>query len=317
MPANPMQRKVRNSFLIGMLVMLVVAILIGAIIYVTMVSPLLKEKEVEANIQYKLVYLVNVADGIQAGRTIQPTDVIIASLPSDKTPVDAIIATGAEGTIPVDIKTSIENNNDPEDTKMPVYTDAARCDIAKGTVLSLSVLQRENLDPTSRIIEYNMLTLPTMLEIEDYVDVRIAFPNGQDLLVVAHKSVEEINGANTISLFLSEAEILMMNSAIIENYVVKGSNMYVTKYRTNQAFDEVKSQITYVPTPEVKALVASNGNISKDAQKAIANGDSSIRNQIDTEIQKYEQERNINIESGINIQINNARTTRQEALSEY
>lgn len=315
MPANPMQRKVRNSFLIGMLVMLVVAILIGAIIYVTMVSPLLKEKEAEASIQYKLVYLINNINGIESGKTIQPTDVIVASLPSDKTPIDAITATQAEldGKIPIDVESSVLSNNGEGLT----YACAARCDIAKGTILSLSVLKREDLDPTSRIIEYNMLTLPTMLEIEDYVDVRIAFPNGQDLLVVAHKSVEEINGANTISLFLTEAEILMMNSAIIENYVVKGSNMYVTKYRTNQAVDEIKNQITYVPTPEVKALVASNSNISKDAQKVIANGDSSIRNQIDTQIQQYEEERNINIESGIQAQISNARTTRQEALSEY
>lgn len=316
MPANPMQRKVRNSFLIGMLVMLIVAILIGAIIYVTMVSPLLKEKEAEANVQYKLVYLINNVNGIESGKTIQSTDVIVASLPSDKTPEDAIIATQAEldGTLPIDVESSVISNNDSEGL---TYTNAARCDIAKGTILSLSVLKRENLDPTSRIIEYNMLTLPTMLEVEDYVDVRIAFPNGQDLLVVAHKSVEEINGANTISLFLSEAEILMMNSAIIENYVVKGSNMYVTKYRTNQAVDEIKNQITYVPTQEVKDLVAANSNISKDAQRAIANGDSSIRNQINSQIQQYEEERNMNIENGINIQINNARTTRQEALSEY
>ena len=39
MVANPMQRKVRNSFLLGILVMLIITILIGAIVFLLVIKP--------------------------------------------------------------------------------------------------------------------------------------------------------------------------------------------------------------------------------------------------------------------------------------
>ena len=49
MPSNPMQRKVRNSFLLGVLVMLLIAALIGAAIYLLVIKPKVDKEKEEAS----------------------------------------------------------------------------------------------------------------------------------------------------------------------------------------------------------------------------------------------------------------------------
>lgn len=41
MPSNPIQRKTRNSFLLGMLIMLLIAVIIIAILYFTVFADML------------------------------------------------------------------------------------------------------------------------------------------------------------------------------------------------------------------------------------------------------------------------------------
>ena len=53
MPSNPMQRKVRNSFIAGIFVMLLIVLIVGAAVFFLIVKPKMdKAKEEEQQIAY-------------------------------------------------------------------------------------------------------------------------------------------------------------------------------------------------------------------------------------------------------------------------
>ena len=61
MPSNPMQRKVRNSFFLGILVMLIITIIIGGLVFVTILKPKMdKEKGERIEYVYRLKAGVNI-----------------------------------------------------------------------------------------------------------------------------------------------------------------------------------------------------------------------------------------------------------------
>lgn len=77
--------------------------------------------------------------------------------------------------------------------------------------------------------EVNTVLMPTDLNIGDYVDIRIMFPNGTDYVVLAQKKIENIVGT-TFWMDLAEDERLLLNSATVDSYLNQGSKLYATKY---------------------------------------------------------------------------------------
>ena len=299
MPSNPMQRKVRNSFLLGMIIMLFVALLIGVLLFMLMVKPMLDEQKEEESITYASVYILT--NSIKSGSAIDNEDVILANLPSSSVPADYITA-----------------SNDGE-TKIPFDSRFAKITLEPGTILCDSLLvDEEDKDTSERLVEYNMLTLQTTLDVGDFIDVRITFGNGQDLIVVAGKEVMEVV-EDTITLRLSEGEILMMNSAIVEAYIVPTSNMYVTKYPTDIEPGLNIATPTYAPTEAVQSLIRGNPNITAEARSYFQERfDTQVReNFINDQVNQYSDERDLNIETGIREQIEKAQTARENYLSGF
>lgn len=106
----------------------------------------------------------------------------------------------------------------------------------KKTIVTASLFYEEDKEPemTTRLQEFNMITLPSDLDVGDYIDVRIRFSTGEDYAVVVGKKIESLGASeeksNTIFLRLNEEEIVRMSSAIIESYVKGGINLYANKY---------------------------------------------------------------------------------------
>lgn len=106
----------------------------------------------------------------------------------------------------------------------------------KKTIVTASLFYEEDKEPemTTRLQEFNMITLPSNLDVGDYIDVRIRFATGEDYAVVVGKRIESLGASeeksNTIFLRLNEEEIIRMSSAIIESYVRSGINLYANKY---------------------------------------------------------------------------------------
>ncbi|MCR8642106.1 SAF domain-containing protein [Paenibacillus sp. N1-5-1-14] len=112
-------------------------------------------------------------------------------------------------------------------------------DLAVGKVLKISVSDRTPIiapmlfeeGPVKRDIrsqEFNVITLPSKLKKDDFVDVRINFPTGQDYIVLSKKKVKDL-ALNTVWYDMNEVEILNFSSAIVDAYL-QGGKIYALSY---------------------------------------------------------------------------------------
>ena len=165
------------------------------------------------------------------------------------------------------VKEYLEINN------VPVI---AKVDMNKNTVITpdLVVQSDEVVTDYTRQQEYNVLILPTDLLTDDYIDIRLMTPSGQDFIVVSKVKVEipkNADGtyvADTIKVNLREDETLAMSSAIVEASGLLGSKLYATKYV--EAGMQQASLPTYTPNAAVTAQIQSNPNIVDQAKEELA-----------------------------------------------
>ena len=246
MASNPMQRKARNSFLLGMVITLLISAVIIGFVFMQLIQ---KEKELK-NIQNSYMDVSVLTRDVKSGEEITLSDfkkvkALKQSAPSNGT----TIALGEKNTAKIDLKA--------------------------GTILTEEMLNidKEAIANDIRIEEYNIISLPIDLVTDDYADIRLMLPTGQNYIVVSKKQitvpvVDGMYSADTIHMELSEDEILAMSSAIVESYIIPGSKLYATKY-TEPGIQEA-AEPTYIPRREVTSLISSNRNIVDEAKRALA-----------------------------------------------
>ena len=164
------------------------------------------------------------------------------------------------------VKTYLEMNNVPL---------VAKVDMNKNTVItpSLVVQSDEVITNDLRQQEYNMIALPVDLMTDDYIDIRLMTPGGQDFIVVSKAKVDvPMNSDNTyvtdtIRVNLTEDEILSMSSAIVEAYGLEGAKLYANRYV--EAGMQEASTPTYIPNAAVTAQISSDPNIVEKAMNAL------------------------------------------------
>ena len=313
MASNPMQRQKRVSFLLGMLVMLIIAAIIIALLFMQLIN--LKKAQDAAKAAERTVYVVST--DVASGSGIQ-----ISAIDGD-----------TERTANVSQEVA-DNKVVPENfaTASDLYTDeslsqarsdlVAKIDLKEGTILTKDMLTTSSEQVTNdlRKQEYNMLSLPTDLVSGDFVDVRIRFGNGQDYIIAAKKQVTipTIAGApaeGVININLSEDETIAMSSAIIETYQLKTAEMYVSRYT------DPGMQVAAIPTYPVNAealnLMDSNPNLLEEAKKAIASRyNRNLREQfINSQINSVDAEdRQSNLETSVEEHITQQKELRQKYL---
>ncbi len=315
MPANPMQKKARNAFILGMLLTFILILIIGGLAYYFLVIQKNKQKEKDGDV---LTYAYRLKRDVRALETITNADVEAIAVSQKAVPKDSFAS-----------KTKAKNQNGKEEWKavgLPgdIYAKVA---LKAGTIIGDSLVvgpdesyveyeydeNGEVIGPKGykndiRYVEYNMLTLGTDIEVGDFVDIRITFPNGQDLIIVVKKEIKSILG-NTVGFEMTEGEIELMQSAIVESYIIKASKLYVTKYVDAGAQGKVIK--SYSPTNEVRELMEKNSQI---IDKALRVYDSKVREFIDGERGTYSASEQQNIETGIQQEIQNAQKARQAYL---
>lgn len=292
MAVNPMQKKARNSFLLGMIITLVVCAIIGVILYIAVIGP--ENKASKEKGTATKAYALN--RDVKSGQEITADMLSPINTYSNLIPQNYIDST---------ILTSVESGKKV----------VAKVDLYKNTILTASTVTTEENTVTKdvRTMEYNMLTLPINLTIGDYVDIRITFPDGQDFIVIAKKEIKNIQG-NTVTFDMSEADIVMLNSAIVESYIMKASNIYIAKY-VEPGMQE-KAANTYVPTAEVIRLIETDSNIVSTAKNELTSRfDANIRSQMNSTVNQYSEQGLTNVEEGIQKQIEDAKKAREEYLS--
>lgn len=295
MATNPMQRKARNSFLLGMLVMLLIAGVVIALLFMQLMKK--NKKEQEELQQSVKVYVLN--KDVSSGQKIT-TDMLV-----QRTVNKSLVPSNATG----DISSLVEQEI------------VAKVSMKANTVITSELVSKSDNVITNdvRREEYNMFVLPMDLQTGDYVDVRIMFPSGQNYIVVSKKEVEipvigGINSDDTIWMNLSEDEILNISSAIVEAYQVKGSKVYVTKY-TDPGMQEAATP-TYPANADVMKLIEQNPNIVEDAKRDLVNRyNVDIRNNyINSQVNSAGNEGKTNLQTKMDESSTNSKSTRKEYL---
>lgn len=353
MATNPMQRKSRISFLMGVLVTLIISALVIALLLLQLKNYKDKEAEERANSVKVWVLSQDVISGQIITTDMLKQEVVNKSyVPSNAIGDTSILSNYSledkEGnTVATENKKLYlvnKNTNNRQELKQDEDTEnyyvetrgektyvelaevplVAKVDMYKNSVVTIDMVAKSNEKTTDdlRKQEYNMIILPSQLQTGEYIDVRLALPTGQDYIVVSKKQVEipQVNGVDsedTIWMKLTEGEILTMNNAIVDAYRMLGAKLYVTTY--TEAGVQKAAEPTYVATYEVMELIEKNPNIVQTAKNELLNryntNAGTVRNNgIDNVIRNNGTEGEENLKTQIQESITNSKENRKQYL---
>jgi len=362
MATNPMQKKTRTAFILGMLLMLVIAAAVVAFLYMQIQNQkkeLIRYQQSSRNVCVlsqdvksgqvltpEMFTQIPVATNIiPSGATTEITTTLSSYSLSTKDGRPIYYNTGTPGNaedpayyyvgtatdkhpiyVAGDTKVSVlkpgdkayfyaqANNQGKTDVEISENAVVAKVDMTAKTVITNSLIARTDEITTDdlRKEEYNVISLPVDLAPEEYVDVRLVLPNGQNYIVVSKKrvSIPMSNGVyldDTIQMNLSEEEILIMSCAIVENYKIKGSKLYATRY-TEAGIQEAATK-TYTPNNYVINLIKNDPNIVSSAIKGLESRNADIDRAISENGQEGEERAETKVEQSI--------TSSREARKNY
>lgn len=324
MAMNPMQRKTRNAFLFGFIIALIIGGVVIALLFMKIKSlneAKLKIQE-EAKIAMGTVYVMNdgaekneyIADKITTKQVpmqlipknaITPDKIDYYRIENPSEALDVQLSSNYGDLTDSEIRemkdfenykdfiANLEKEAEENNTSIDEYPLAikSRIPLTEGTILTSDMVVRSNVASTYRKLEYTMISLPSMLVAGDYIDIRIAFPEGTNFVVLSKVKVEECN-ATTIWITLNESDMLKLNSAIVESYIIEGTKLYATQY-LNEAQADLNS--TYIPNSNVISLMDMNSNATeadilnelKSKLRTSDSAESSYRNYINGYVNNY------------------------------
>lgn len=294
MAKNPMQRKARNSFILGMFITLVITgSIIGLLVFKLInINKENKEKEQGLKNAYVLVTDIKSGDSIKL-ENLKKVDIETNIIPSNAITLSQI----EENTI-------------------------AKIDLKTGTILLSDMITNSDDKTTNdtRVQEYNMILLPSQINTNEYVDIRLRLPSGLDYIVVSKKKIEipqvlGVASESTFSVKLNESETQTMSSAIVESYIMEGSILYVAKYV--EPGIQGSSVPTYVPSTAVQEAIRQNSNITVEARNALVtrfNESITTRNSINSVLNTYNDKSKENVEKSVEEEVNKAMQERKKYL---
>ena len=347
MATNPMQRKARNSFLLGMLVMLLISGVIIALLFMQLMSRIQQERENLANSVNAYVLNQDVKSGQVITTdmlTLQPVNRTL--VPNNATSDISIIQNYAlqdkEGN---DITTEyrivnneqvatmyiqkdntryevkqeeetesfyIERNGQKEYLELNTVPLVAKVDMNKNTLITIDLISKSDnmVQDDVRKQEYNMVVLPMDLTTGDYIDIRVMFPNGQDFIVVSKKEVEipQIGGIDSEdTIWVNLSEDEILHMSCA---IIDAASVNGAKiYATKYTEPGMQNAATptYVVNGATSRLLENDPNILERAMNAIRNRYNTGNS---TEI------RNEYINSAINSQADQVQTNIQTNMEE-
>lgn len=252
MASNPIQRRARQSFLVGFLV----ALIIMAIVVVILFMRINSLNEENASLQdlttnnTKTVYTL--ASDVKSGESIT-SDMLV--------PKDMLTQ------INVDNYISSADFFDDEGNEIELV---AKTDLVSGAPILKDTVSTSDdvLTDDERLMEFNMIVLPSELQNGDYIDVRFSLPDGSTYIVLSKKHVEQTT-ATGVWMKLSEDEILMINSAIVEAYQITGSRLYAVQY-TEPGLQDAAIE-TFYPGYDILTLIDTDANVVEEAKTELFN----------------------------------------------
>lgn len=343
MATNPMQRKARNSFLLGVLVMLLISALIIGVLVKFLIDA--KKEQQQQELAQRQVYVLNTE--VKSGQIIT----------ADMLNMQTVLATTVPSNAITDLTTFVTYSLQEKKTGNSIQTDknglymeengakvritkegeqyyktvnnqkelvefmdaplVAKVNMPANSVLTLELVAKsdEIANDDLRLQEYNMLNLPVKVNVDDYIDVRLRLPSGQDYIVVSKKRIVDMM-ENTIWLKLSEEEILAMSNATVEAYQMTGSSLYVNLYVEPGL--QTDATPTYAVSPAVLKAIENDPNIRQTAKKALFDNYTQAQvdqrtNDINGALSQYAEKAQENIEA----KVKEENEKRQELREKY
>lgn len=146
----------------------------------------------------------------------------------------------------------------------------AKDSFAAGTIMHTECVYEESeYESDMRTRTYTFMNINEGIKTGDYVDIRIAYPNGEDYIITNHKKVldvyeasaqeesQEMPRQDSIRLNVTEEELLRIASAYVDTVYYAGANIYVIAYLDQ--FQKPAS-VNYPVNPDVYELLGWNPN---------------------------------------------------------
>lgn len=300
MAMNPMQKKARTSFLMGMLITLLIAgIIIGFLVY--LVINLTKEKE---TLLGNRVYIYVLNQDVKSGQVLTEDmfttkQVDKTTIPSDATATAQVISNwflqtkdgtmvqtgknsdgqyylyytdsiGSEVVIHQETATDNYYTEDRNGNKTYIELNnvpvIAKLDMKANTVITPNLVSQSNEKTTDdmRVQDYNVIVLPVDLMDGDYVDIRLMVPNGQDFIVISKKIVEiPLNSDGTYLTDTVRLNLREDEILVLSSAIVEASGIPGAKLyatRYKEAGLQDAAIPTYTPNASVTALIGINSS---------------------------------------------------------
>ena len=235
MAMNPMQRKIRNSFLFGFLVAVIVAAIVVGLLFMKIKG--LNDEIAAAREKEKIAMtdVYTVSQAVKENESVRYVSTI--KVATEKVPENAITD--------ANLGEYLDENDE--------YQMVAKVNIAPNVPLTTDMVEKSAEASSYRLVEFSMISLPSKLVTGDYIDIRLAISDIRteiaDYIVLSKIQVEEAT-SNTIWLKVSESQLQLLNNAIVESYIIEGSKIYATQY-VNPA--QAPLNATYVPNEYIRS----------------------------------------------------------------
>ena len=141
-------------------------------------------------------------------------------------------------------------------------------DIKKDAPIMANMITTLDVTKDTREYEIAVANLMTDQAEDDYVDVRIMMPTGEDYTILTRKCMKNLQLSNCVFFsYLNEDEIERMASATIDAYTIPGAYIYTTRYvEPSLQKDAVPD---YLVKPETIDRINSDPNILDVAKNTL------------------------------------------------
>jgi hypothetical protein len=141
-------------------------------------------------------------------------------------------------------------------------------DLKEGTWIYKDMLRIETIPDNIREVEYSTFFIGGNINQNDYFDLHIQYPNGEDYIVLSKSLIKRIDQTNHyLYLWLAPEELLNVSGAIVDCYLNQGARLYSVKYI--EPTIQKASFLTYMPNVDIINLMKRDPNIVNTAINAL------------------------------------------------
>ncbi len=141
-------------------------------------------------------------------------------------------------------------------------------DIPEGTPIMANMVEAVTITQDTR--EYEIMAVNLMVDQQDndIIDVRIAYPNGEEFTVLSKKKIENLSLAHAdFRTYMTENEMLTYRSAVCDAYQTTGAYLYAVRYVESNL--QEGATVNYLVRSETIDLIRSDPNIYETAEQTM------------------------------------------------